>query len=256
MLKTKKKIISSKKNKKSIFKNRWFRDLILFLIFFLCLAWLVFKTPIFQIKTIKISSSKKTEIGIKEIALKESNFFLFNESQISQEIKEKYPQVKSVSIKKEFPSTVKIKATEGKAIGFFCLAGNNASCFSISEEGVLLKKIKPQKGSLIFVGHDLKKVNSGEVIISEKLFGNIMFLIKELKKLKIYPEKIELFSFEITVQTNKDFKIYFLKNDFRSQAEVFLSIYKKTISQKEKQGLKYVDLRSLEDGRKGTVYWK
>lgn len=256
MLRTNKKIISSRKNKKSIFRKRWFRNFILFLMFFLSLSWLVLKTPIFEIKKIKIFSSKKIEKGIKEIASKENNFFLFNKSQVSREIKKDYPQIKSVSIKKQFPSTIILRVTEGQAIGIFCLAESNASCFFISEEGVLLGKTKPKAGNLIFISHDLKNVNSGQIVIKKTLFKEIILLIQELKDLKIYPKKIEIFSFEIIITTNKNFKIYFLKNNFKSQVEIFLNIFKKTIGRKEKRNLKYIDLRSLEEGKKGAVYWK
>jgi cell division septal protein FtsQ len=258
MLKTKKKIISKGNNEgpKKIFKKRWFWNFVLFLIFFLGLTWLFLKSPLFEIKKIKISSSKKIEKGVKKIALKENNFFLLNQAKVSAGIKNKFPQVKNVKIKKQFPSTIFLKVTERKSLGFFCSVKDNPSCFLISEEGVLFKKQKPTKGALVFFGHDVKKVNSGDIVIKKELFREIISFIKELKKLKIYPQKIEIFPFEIRMKTNKGFKIYFAKNNFKSQKDVFITIFKKNISAKEKKNLQYIDLRVLENGEKGAIYWK
>lgn len=254
ILKTRKKTIPSKK--KTILKKKWFWNLIIFFIFLLAFYWLLFKTSIFEIKKIAISSPKNMKGEIEKIAGREKNFFLFNKEKTSREIKEKLPQVESVFIKKQFPSTIFLKIKEGEAVGFFCVQQKTNSCFLISEEGFLIKKQNPKRGSLVFVDHTLNKINSGEVIIEKELFKEILKFSEELKRLKTPILKIDIFSFEVIMKTSKNFKIYFLKKNLKEQTEVFFNIFNNTLSQKEKMGLEYIDFRSLENGKKGAVYWK
>jgi hypothetical protein len=258
MIRGHKKIIYRKKEKKSFFKKRFFWDLILFFIFISSLAWLLFKTPYFEIKEIKILSSPNFVDKIKEISSKEKNFFLFSSQTVSQEIKKSFPEIKEVKIKKNFPNNILIETENRKEIGIFCCGDNISTCFLLAEDGVIFAKTENKGGLIVFSKPEEKTVpKPGDSIIEKEKFSEILFFLKEVRNVDIIINRVEIFPFEIRAFTPTNFKIYLSNNsDIKKQTASLINVYKNTISNQEKQTLEYIDLRGLENGEKGEVYWK
>lgn len=258
MIKSHKKIISKRKSRKPIFKKKWFWDLILFFIFFSSLSWLIFKTPYFEIKTIKVSALPDFIEKIQEISSKEKNFFLFNTARVSDDIKNSFPEIKEIVIKKHFPHTILIETKQREEIGIFCLGEDNNPCFLIADDGVIFKNTEIKEGLLLFSKPDEKTPPPlGSVIIEKEKLSDLLFLVNEAKNINVNIIKIEILQFEIRAFTQNNFKIYLSKNaDIKKQTLSLINIYQKIISDKERESLEYIDLRNLKDGEKGGVYWK
>lgn len=256
-LSRKKFVYKSKKFKKPIYKRRWFWDFVL--IFFLVLGALFFflKTPYFEIKEIRVDSNDKFKNEILKLASGQKNFFLFNKGKIEEKAKKRFPEIQNIEIKKKFPSSVYIKVKERVPFANLCLK-DKGDCFLMSEDGIIFKKAK-KEGILIFYlelekrGSSLKE---GEKVLEKDLVENIVSLQNKLKERNIKILSIEIFPLEIRILTDKNFKIFFAKDNFRESIETFIYVYEKELSGKDRKKLEYVDLRSLEGGRKGPVYWK
>lgn len=258
MIKSNKKIIYRKKIKKSVFRKRWFWDLVLFLIFFSSLSWLLFNTTCFQIKEIKIFSSSEFIKKIQEVSSKKKNFFLFNSGKISKEIKSNFPEIKEVKIKKEFPNKISIEIEKRKEIGIFCFGENPFQCFLVADDGVIFQKSDFKESLIIFSDPTKKNPPAlGTTAIEKEKFSEILFLIKEIRNINIITKRIEFSEFEVRVFTQNNFKIYLsLKDDIKKETASLVNVYQNTISEAEKNTLEYIDLRGLENGEKGQIYWK
>lgn len=256
MIATRKKIIYRKRKKGPIYKKKWFWKLVFIFLIIAVLFWLAFGMSFFDIKKIEIFSPARFKPAIKKELSQEKNIFLLNSAKISKSVQKEFPQIEGVEVEKKLPSTISVKVKQRKAFGVFCLTEEKFQCFLMSNDGTIYKRQNPTKKYLLFVMQDSKKPNLGDVVIKEALMENIIFLLKELKKIKISATKIDISSFEVEVFTKENFKIFFSKDNLQEQIEVFIKIFKETLKPKEKKALKYIDLRSLEEGKKGPIYWK
>lgn len=256
MIARKKKIIYRKKKRIPIYKKKWFWKIVLIIFVFFILAWFFLNNSLFEIKKIEISSPEKYKTRIKEEIPEGENFFILNQKAISRNIEKEFPQIKNVKIEKIFPSRISVKVEERMAFGVFCSNQKTSHCFLMSSDGFIYKETKPSDKYLLFIGDNSDNLKIGGEAIQKELMGGIISLMKELRKLKVSVSRIETFLFEVRVFTKEGFKIYFSKDNFKKQTEILVTILKNTIKSKEKKSLKYIDLRFLEEGEKGAVYWK
>jgi len=258
MIKGSKKITYRRKKKNSFLKKRWFWDLILILIFLGSLSWLLFKTPYFEIEEIEISADPRFKEKIKELSSKETNFFLFSSEKISHEAKKHFPEIKELKIIKKFPNKIFIEVKERKEIGLFCMEGKVLDCFLLSSDAVVFSKAEPSEELITFLKPEDKALPGfGEKIIKQEKFSEILFFLKEISGIDILVQRVEIFPFEVRIITKNNFKIYLSQDaNIKNQAVSFINIYQNTISEEEKHILEYIDLRRLEGGERGQVYWK
>lgn len=245
------------KRKKPFYKKRWFSDFILFLLFFLSLSWLLFKTPYFEIKKIEFRGKTDFSSRIREFVEKDKNFFLLNSSGLAFAIKSSFPEFEDVEVIKKFPDTVLIKIEEKKAIGNFCPSSTFDNCFLLAEDGTIFKKKEKGKDLPKFSVSEEKEFKIGDAVVEEKLINNFIFLRDELLKSKIFIEKVEISPFELKIKTKNGFDIYFSREiNFKIQIDSLLAVLRKKISQQEQKNLKYIDLRGVKEEKRGQIYWK
>jgi len=256
MIPRKKKIIYRKKKRIPIYKKKWFWKIVLVIFVFFILAWFFLNNSLFEIKKIEISSPEKYKTKIREEVPEGENFFILNQKIISQNIKKEFPQIKNVKIEKIFPSTISVEVEERMAFGTFCSNQKKNYCFLMSSDGIIYGEAKVSDKYLLFIGDYSGNLKIGKEVIQKELIEEIISLIKELRKLKISIDKTEVLPFEIKIFTKDGFKIYFSKENFKQQTEILITILRNTIKPEEKKSLKYIDLRLLEEGERGAVYWK
>ena len=245
--------------RKSIFARRWFFDSILLLILAGTLSWLLFATPYFEIKDVKIlGKGGDIKEKIKKIIDENSgNFFLLNPMNISENIKEVFPQIKKMSVKREFPNSVSVDIEERKEVGIFCFRNNDLSCFSISGDGVIFKKVKKKDNALLIFLDEEKETGLGKEIIEESLMKDIIFLQSEFEKNNFVLKEVEIFPFQIKAKTEQGFLIYFSREfNFKTQVKIFFETFEKVISKEEQGKLEYIDLRGVKESKRGEIYWK
>ncbi|HOK35465.1 MAG TPA: FtsQ-type POTRA domain-containing protein [Candidatus Pacearchaeota archaeon] len=245
--------------RKSIFRQKWFWDLVLILIFFGSLSYLLLKTPYFEIKNIEIGTEENEIVQkIKEL-IDHRNFFLLDKANISKEIEKTFPQVREVFIKKKFPNSISVQFQKREEFGIFCLEVKNNSCFSISDDGVIFQEIPKEENKFLIVDPEITEVNLGEEVIQEDIMKNIKFLKEELQKFQIPVKEVEISSLEIIARTEPGFSIYFSQNNpFEIQMEALLGVLNNTLSKEDQANLKCcIDLRGVTSADQiGVVYIK
>lgn len=254
MASRKKSIVYRPSGSKKPLKKRWFLDFILFLILITGGTLFFLKTPYFEIKEIEVESPPRFKEKIIKIASLEKNFFLFPKNKVINKIKKEIPEIQEIVIDRKFPSKLIIKVKERKVFGIFCRAGENY-CFLMSEDGIIFKK-REKEEAIFFIENRNKKIEIGKEGIEKDKVEKISYLKKELGNFKIDILRVEIFPFEIRVFTNKKFWIFFSYENLESQIKTLIFIFQKEIPEKDRGKLEYIDLRLLENGKKGPVYWK
>ena len=246
-----------KRQKKRFYNKRWFWNLVLVFLFSFSLSWLLFKTPYFQIKELRIVGENKLSNSIQSIIEQNSNFFLLNSTRLSQGIQKLFPKIGEIRIQKKFPNTIIISVKEKKPIGIICSSQKVDNCFLFAHDGIVFEKAKGKEDLPEFLISSKRKIKIGDLIIEERILGSFVFLQKELERIKILIKKVEVLPYELTITTKNGFKIYFSKDEnLNAQIEVLISAFRSAISREEQKNLKYIDLRGIEQDGKGEIYFK
>lgn len=218
---------------------------ILFLI--LVLAYILFLSPIFKIKEIKISDNRViSEEDIRNSLDNQNNLFLATNSKLRDILFNDFPRISSVDIDKDiFKKSIELKIVERKEVGIFC----NQDCYYIDGEGVIFERAPQTSGVLILVIKD-KSQNQAEIgknVIPRELMINFLdlrnYLFSQLN-LRAIDFIIESgISEDIRVNTNEGWYILFDKSrDLKNQLQALELVLKEKIGE-ERKNLEYIDLR-------------
>ena len=210
----------------------------------------------FQVKEIKISGNQKiiTEDISKEIySLVSKNFmnfssksiFLTNFHNINSEVLKKFPQLASVSFKRNFPNGITVEAEERKPVAVFC---PTTDCFSIDKEGIAFEKVEVIFSDFPRITNieDKRSFSLGEKVIDKDTLNFILNAKKGLnEKLKIIAGEFSLQSLQrLNAKTKEGWEIYFnVKGDLNWQLEKLSLVLEKEIPPEKRKDLEYIDLR-------------
>ena len=243
------------KKKKSIFRSHFFWLFILTLIFLGGIFYLLFLSPFFQVREIKISGNEKVsseqilsqvqkKIEQKLLFFTTRSVLLVNSKQIKKEILENFPQITEVYFKRKFPAILELKIEERKPIAIFNF---KESYFFIDKKGVIFKEVSEDKSSLPEIKDSLltEKPKLGERVVEEELISKILKISSELENLKVKIVEVEIVSDEkINLKTSQDWKIYFdPKKDLNWQLRKLKAVLETEIPLESRQDLEYIELR-------------
>lgn len=248
-----------KKRRKSIFRQRWFWNLILALVCIGSVSYLFLKTPYFEIKNIEIQGDEGEIAQKTKEMISHQNFFLLSAVNVSKGIEETFPQVKEVLITKKFPNSIVAQIQKREEFGIFCLEAENQPCFSIAEDGVVFQEAQKTEDKFLIFDSQKTEAKLGEKVVQEDLMKNIKSLKEELQKSQILIKEVEISPLEIKVKTSQGFAIYFSReNPFEIQMEALLGLFNNTLSKEEQTSLQCcIDLRGVKSvDQIGVVYVK
>lgn len=269
-----KKKIHAIKPKKSIFKRAVFWYAVLLFIIILAVFYFLLFLPEIQIKNIEISGNEKVDkssikevsesiinkkiIGFYKWSLATKSIFLANLQNINNNILNKFPQIDSVEIKKEFPETLTLKVKERIPVAVFCQSGAIEKCFFIDEKGVIFEELPAvQQGMFIvqqtlnvknvFVGENVIDKNAMEAILKIEKTLKDNFQINILSALISAPSKLDITTVapqDGVPPSGKNWRIYFdLNSNIGLQAVKMDLLLKNEISPDARKKLQYIDLR-------------
>jgi len=257
---------------------------VLFLI--LALSYVLFFSPIFEIKEIKISGDYTIEdeeiyntlndILDKKILIffDHNNIFLIQKNSLFKTLNKNFPQILSIKMNKNIINkTLVLNIMERREVGIYCegkfaplepqenesaaLEYSQGECYYIDVNGVIFEKAPQTSGTLILVIKDLSLVDAkiGESIIGPELLTeliNLRIYLSDQLSLKVVDFVIDSNILkEIRINTNEGW--YLLLDPSRSlleQAEDLRLALDEKIKD-ERSNLKYIDLR-IEN----RVYYK
>lgn len=237
---------------------------ILFLI--LTLAYVIFFSPLFEIKEIKISGNRV--IGSEEIQnsldsflfekvlifFNQNNVFLATRSRLAETLISDFPRIFSIEINKNvFKKTIDFKIIERKETGIFC----KKDCYYIDKKGVIFEEAPQTSGTLILV---IKDYSEGEVEIGKNVIEKeFMTELIDLRSYLLSQLGLKVLDFtigpdplkDLKIDTNEGWYILFDKSqDLKNQLEALELVLEKKIKEVRKD-LEYIDLR-IEN----RVYYK
>lgn len=252
-----------KKRKKSILilKNKVFWDIILGFVFIVSLFYLLFVSPAFKIKEVKIIAPKEIlfeqlqdilakEMQKKFLFITRNSFFLVWTREIETRVLEEIPQVKQAQLKKGFPSTLVLEVQKRTPVALYCR--EHSDCLLIDETGTIFQDSNQKE--TMSIRQDFIKIYSqesafqqaGEKTMEEKEMEEILKIAKSIEDDSGL--KAKEFTFEatgkLTLKTNEGWEIYF---DLETDVELTLTklhlLLKEELVQQKRKNLKYIDLR-------------
>lgn len=242
--------------KKSILKNRFFWLGILILAIIGGIFYLIYFYSFFQVKEIKVAGNQKVtskdiddvaqnQIWGKIIFTQSKSIFLVDFNRTKKSLLERFPQLNTVNLKRDFPDKIQIVVEERKPAAIFV---NNEEDFLIDKEGIIFEKTSNDMPEFLKIKNSTLQNN---LILGEKAIeGNTLLKILDIKsklkeKLKISLGEVSLAAEDrLNFKTDEGWEIYFgLKEDTDWQLTKLETVLDKEIPQEKRGNLEYIDLR-------------
>ena len=177
---------------------------------------------------------------------KSKNIFSVNTEEISALLLENFPDIKSVSIKKEGSHNLIFNIEERKPEGIWCRANG---CFYFDDAGIAFGESGDSSGFILATVRDLRggEVFKGRLVTDGQWLDSI-FLVRDFLPVIGLSAKefiIPADSFdEFIVETAAGFKIFMkLSTDISDQLNSFALAWKEKITPAQKALMEYVDLK-------------
>jgi hypothetical protein len=163
--------------------------------------YFLFISSFLQIKDVEIIGLEKVEIQeiskIVDLHINRAdnlffvrfnkNIYLFDGDSLKEEIKTKYPVIKSVEVEKNIPHNIKVITTERIPEGIWC--GPDGDCRYFDEENVFWGQAIRSTGSLLMSIDDLRREKSGDDML---MMDAIRKITGGLGKLNIKITRIDI----------------------------------------------------------------
>lgn len=231
-------------------KKKLFFFWLLFLV--LVLAYILFFSPLFEIKEIKVSGNRAIDSQEIKNILKQKNLFLVTKNKLRETLLNNFSRIESVDISKNiFKKIIELKIVERKEVGIFC----RGDCYYIDKKGVIFETAPQTSGTLILV---IKDSSDGEMRIGDNVVEEEF--IAELIDLRTYlSNQLSLKALDFAIDASEDLKVnthegwYILfdkARDLQNQLTALELVLKEKVREARKN-LEYIDLR-IEN----RVYYK
>jgi hypothetical protein len=267
--------ISEHRKKREKVRRYVFGTLAVFALYFIFLggAWLVVRSPLFQLQHITVTGNNV--IASQDvITLLESdpsghhgffgsvlgwNNMLSWPGSISKNQLDAIPQLASATVSKDyFSRTITVNVTERSPFGIWCFLPkgddtDSGLCYWFDNTGVIFEKATNTEGNLIVVVHDHSQNTRGlnQKVLSDAFAANFISIVNVLHKSNVGIQEIDLNDLsleEVDVMTTGGPELYF---SLRFPADDDLGVLQSLITQGGFNKLQYVDCRT-ED----RVYYK
>lgn len=238
------------------------------------LAYFLLLSDVFQIEEMKISGNKKVneeevleaveprvkkELELGPFSLFSSrSIFLIGSRSLEQSVKQAFPRVGEVKVKKGLPNVLNLEIKERDSFAEICLL--SGECYKTDEKGIVFEKsadvreekegdvqvfqVKREELMVIFVrgaaGFDL-----GTQAISPLYLAGASKIEQKIKSdLEMEPKELSLGGEKLIVDVNKGFKVYFnLDKNVEDQLFNLELVLREKLSDRELEELEYIDLR-------------
>ena len=262
----------SRKKTRSSFKKGVLAGFYLILI--ALFIYVVFYSPLFQIKSLLLSGNKTVSSAeIKKVArlvldrpvwlVLPNNLVLLNKEEIKNNLLDNFPRIDSLKIKRKFLNQIKIEISEKRGLVVWCrsyLSENQESeeiseiknCYLVDGNGLAYSQIadfNQRPGDLPLVEDKLTNpIIFGESVANSE-FISFVFRVQEILPRMTDLEVIKLDTpsaqtKELYLTTNENWQIYFdTTRSAEEQVRILNRLLQEKISPEERKNLEYIDLR-------------
>lgn len=235
---------------------------ILLLFFVGSLTWVLFFSYFTQIKKLEITGdfSDKEAVRIfledflkrkNRLAISSGNFFFFSGKIIENNLREKFPLIKKVEIRKKFPEQVFFSFESRQGVFIWCFG---EKCYWADKDGEIFfgpqNIVEAEKtGYPIVLGKD-----DGERFLGEKVFSSelsaflyeVTVLLKETEQFQVARSFVspDIASDELRISFLNGWQAYFnLKDSVALQVKTLERILKEKLKDVPEDRIEYIDLR-------------
>ncbi len=211
----------------------------IFLIFAVIIGIVLSLTVLFPIKRVSTAGSSiyDGEELSESSGLLKKNIFTASEEKVLNNLREKYPFIDSVKLKRELPDKINLTVTDAKE--YYCYKSKEGY-YSASEKEYILKLYQKKPKNTIEIRGDFKKLNPGEkaVFRKETAKNSLDQIRNNLDKKKIKTDYIDLTDMnDIKIGVKGDFKVLLGNNSYLDKKIAHL------------KGM----LDNINKGKKGTI---
>ncbi len=224
-------------------------------------TWLLFGASVFAVTSITIEGgSDVVRIGV-HTALDElfgqralgilrptRNIIFLNTARVDQFLREKFPIIKEMSVKKGYPHTLEVELQERSAIGTWC---EPARCQYFDETGARWGDALPSRGPLLLFVEDQRDLAEKDYL---REFHAVVTVKKELPSVGLHPLTIAFPKEAPGDMTVRVIEGYDVKIDAQSSVQEQIDTLGVFLADKATDTTwkpQYVDLRTS-----GRVYYK
>jgi hypothetical protein len=242
------------KRKKSIFKNRFFWLIVLFLIVLGALIYFFIFSSVFQVKEITISGNNKVEKEQIESKIEShlerklifptKSIFLVELDKIKEDILDTFASIVDIEIGRGFPDTIAVSVTERVAIANFC---QDNKCFLIDSEGVIFERslLESSLFRITDKKDDKMLLNLGKEVIEKEYLEKIFKIQRNIsEEFDFRAEEFIVFNERLNVKTNENWESYFDPKEYLNWQLTKLNfVLKEKIPPERRKDLEYIELR-------------
>jgi hypothetical protein len=244
------------RRKKSFFKGFLFSAVVFSsILLFSAVGFLLF-SPRFQISEVKVTGNKDiaandiknaAQNGIKKtfsvmgMDFSTESIFLSLGSSVSS-LAQTFPEIQSISVKKNFPNGLSIQVTEKTPFAVWCEEYSQEKCYLVDKPGTFIKNYDPSDGSTaslikIYERENIASLSKKDTLASlDKIEGSL--------NQQISATGFNLFQDKVTVDTNLSCKLMFVLDDTLDwQIEKLGIVLKNSQYASKLNTMSYVDLR-------------
>lgn len=243
------------KKTKSVLKNRWFWTVLLLCLLTAGLTYTFLFSEFFQVKEIRIYGAEKIssssaqdllwpKISARILGIESKSIFLVDTKALQAALKEKFPEIDTLKIKRVFPQVLQAEISERKSVALWCWDNN---CFFVDTKGVIFEPGAKPFALVINSKEAVFEISPGKKVIEEDMLKQISMIQKTMKdSAKIEAREFTFFEKEkrLNAKTSEGWEVYFdLAGNTNWQLVRLGLLLQKDLPQEKRQGLEYVDLR-------------
>ncbi|MCK4781527.1 FtsQ-type POTRA domain-containing protein [Candidatus Parcubacteria bacterium] len=231
-----------------IFKNRFFWQAIIALLFLIGFFYLICFSSIFQVRKIVITGEEKVSTqDIKDLVEKEvGSIFLAKPNKIEKMILNDFPQIAEIEIKRGFPDALDIIITERVGVATWC---QEQDCFLFDNQGIIFQKMAENGLGPFLKIRGLERIEDvklGKQVIEKEPLSQILEVETKIKKeSKVDLEEVLIVSDKrLNFKTLEKWEIYFnLEKNIDWQITELSLVLEQEIPKEQRKNLEYIDLR-------------
>ncbi len=240
------------KKRKSIFKSRLFWIILLVLTLSGGLFYFFVFSPVFQIKEVKVAGNLKIPseeiIEITEKHIETSILFFPSKSiffggfhQAREEIRNSFPLISEVVIKRDLPSALRVNIEERIPVATWVFQEDK---FFLDAEGIVFEKTEASKKPVI---KGSRKVPLGAEAVGKNLLKDILEISSGLSDRGIEIKEFSISYPKVTIKTEEGWEAYFdSEGNISTQAANLIVVIQEEVGETKRKDLEYVDLRFQE----------
>lgn len=241
------------KRERSLLKSRVFWYALLLSLFVFSLIYLMFLSPVFQVREIRVTGNEKIgdeEIGERAVfnnilLFETKNIFFVNAAKTQANILSAFPVIESVRLKRNFPSRISLFVQEKERVAVWC----GDICFVLDKDGVAFESMQDPGFLTIYTAQ--KEGSIGEKLIDKKTLSFVsQFQNRAVEFLARNGAEVQIPSFRIVsaqtvhATTSEGWNVYLnIQKDMDWQLTKLGVVFERELSPDKRARLEYVDVR-------------